>query len=77
MSMKFSRDKISGNFMKFSISRISRTYSPSARPNYLFNCGFGRISLNQIRVWAWLVKWILSLPSVRKVVGATPSLAAT
>ena len=25
---------------------------------------------------AWLVKWSLSLPSVRKVVGSTPSLAA-
>ena len=28
-------------------------------------------------LWAWLVKWILSVPSVRKVVGSTPPLAAT
>ncbi len=26
---------------------------------------------------AWLVKWRLSVPSVRKVVGSTPPLAAT
>ena len=28
-------------------------------------------------LWAWLVKWILSMPSVRKAVGSIPPLATT
>ena len=39
----------------------------------------GRRSINACIAYtgAWLVKWILSVPSVRKVVGSTPPLAAT
>src|SRR6218665_2241527 len=38
---------------------------------HIFFCGLVAL------IGAWLVKWRLSVPSVRKVVGSTPPLAAT